>query len=190
MSWLTRFVVVCLFFLPSAFADSFVDITGTNIGIAGGATLNFSFDFDTTSDTVVGTPSFTATGNAAFVAALDLSQLVFESAFTNSGGVTGLDFACPPSSGASTNLALGANGLSPTIPADLLFPDPGTYGPEIVLIDDGNQGYAGNVVVSALSPTNASTPEPPIAVLLLFGLALVLVARSRPLAPPRVAADL
>ena len=176
-----RFAVVCLFLLPPAFADSFVDITGSNIGIAGGAVLSFSFEFDTTTDKVVGASTFSATGNAAFVAALDLSQLVFEFATTNAVGVMGLEFACPPSSGASTTLALGANGLSPTIAADLLFPAPGTYGPEIVLVDDGNQGNGpGHVTVTSVSPIDAATPEPPAPILFLAGVAALLLAKAFP----------
>jgi len=179
MTWLMRFAVVCLFLLPPALADGFVDITGSNIGMAGGATLSFSFEFDTTTDKVVGASTFTATGNAAFVAALDLSQLVFEFATTNAGGIMGLEFACPPSSGASTTLALGANGLSPTIAADLLFPAPGTYGPEIVLIDDGNQGDGpGHVTVTAVSPTDATTPEPSAPILFLVGVSALFPAKA------------
>ena len=181
MTWLVRFTVVCLFLLPPAFADGFVDIAGSNIGIAGGATLSFSFEFDTTTDKVVGASTFSATGNAAFVAALDLSQLVFEFATTNAAGVMGLEFACPPSSGASTTIALGANGLSPTVAADLLFPAPGIYGPEIVLIDDGNQGDGpGHVTVTAVSPTDASTPEPSAPILFLVGVATLLLAKVFP----------
>jgi hypothetical protein len=179
MTWLMRFAVVCLFLLPPAFADSYVDITGSNIALAGGATLNFSFEFDSTTDKVIGASTFTATGNPAFVAALDLSQLVFESAVTNAAGVMGLDFACPPSSGASTTLALGANGLSPTVPADLLFPAPGVYGPEIVLLDDANQGAAGDVTVSSTNaPIGVSTPEPSALLLLLFGAVALLFAKA------------
>jgi len=186
MTWLMRFAVVCLFLLPPVFADSFVDVAGSNIAIAGGATLNFSFEFDTTTDKVVGPSTFTATGNAAFVAALDLSQLVFELAVTNAAGVMGLEFACPPSSGASTTLALGANGLSPTIAADLLFPAPGIYGPEIVLVDDGNQGNGpGHVTVTTVSPTDASTPEPSAPILLLVGVTALLLAKAVPLNRPR-----
>jgi hypothetical protein len=186
MTWLMRFAVVCLFLLPPAFADGYVDITGSNIALAGGATLNFSFEFDTTTDKVIGASTFTATGSAAFVAALDLSQLVFEFAVSNAGGVTDLEFACPPSSGASTTLALGANGLSPTIAADLLFPAPGIYGPEIVLLDDGDQGDGpGHVSVTAVStsnsPTNAATPEPSAALLFLVGAASLLLAKAVPL---------
>ena len=79
----------------------------------------------------------------------------------------------------STTLALGVNGLSPVIPGDLNFPNIGTYGPGIVLLDQGFVGGSGDVTVSA-----TAVPEPPVVTLVFSGLVLLLIlscSRNSPL---------
>jgi hypothetical protein len=170
MIWIVRAAVVCLCFLSPAFADNIDDITGSNIAIPGGVTLNFSFEFDATTKTLVGTPTFTATGNSGFIADLNVSQLGFPSDPANPVGVTSIDFAGPAGGGGTTTLALGVNGLSPVVPGDLNFPNIGTYGPEMVLLDQGFVGQGnGDVTVSAMSVS-----EPSVLTLLLVGFAALL----------------
>ena len=168
--WVLRSAVLSLFFLSPVFADSIDDVMGSNIAIPGGVTLNFSFEFDATTKTVVGTPTFTATGSPSFVADLNLSQLQFQSDPVNSTSLISIDFVGPAGGGGTTTLALGVNGLSPVVPGDMNFPNVGTYGPEIVLLDEGFVGQGnGDVTVSAMS-----VPEPSVMTLLLAGLAALL----------------
>ena len=163
MTWIARFALVCLFVLPPAFADNVVDITGQNLAIEGSLTLNFSLQFDATTDKVIGTPAFSATGT--YANQMNFSQLAFQSA-----GPSYIDFSGPSLTGGTTLLSLGVNGLSPTVPADLTFPMVGTYGAEIVLCNYAAEGYAGTVTVSAMPSSTASAAEPSVGLLLLLGL--------------------
>jgi hypothetical protein len=182
MNWINRFALLSLCFVAPALADNVVDISGSNLGISGGVTLNFSFEFDATTDTVLGTPSFTATGNPTLVADFNVSQLTFQSDPTNSAGVTSIDFSGPAGGGGTTYLALGPNGLSTTNPVNLLFPNIGTYTDtgELVLLDAGVQCYGGEVVVTSMPSGSASVPEPSAGLLLLLGLVALIAANVLP----------
>jgi hypothetical protein len=116
---------------------------------------------------------FRAMGNPSVIANLNVSQLTFQSDPPHPAGVTSIDFA-GPAGGGTTTLALGVNGLLPTVPADLHFPNIGTYGPEIVLLDQGFAGLGnGDVTVRA-----TAVPEPSIVTLLLAGFVALLAAQA------------
>jgi hypothetical protein len=184
MNSMIRFAMLSLCFVAPAFADNVVEISGTSLGIPGGVTLNFSFEFDATTDAVVGAPSFTATGNPTLVADFNVSKLAFQGDPTNSAGIVSIDFAGPSGDGGTTYLALGPNGLSTTDPANLLFPTVGIYTSteSLVLLDTGVQCTGGEVVVTAMSSGSTSVPEPPVVFLLLLGLAAVLTPKVMSLA--------
>jgi hypothetical protein len=154
-SFLVLFVFAAIFSAPSR-ADEVVNISTTPGFELAGSPLSFSFDYDVTTNTIVGTPI------------IDFKGMVFTYATTS---FTPNDFGFD--SGVN-QIVIGDIGTFPQ-PGVVGYFGLGTYPGVLVGYNGVFSGYDGSVIIS-------STPEPGTLALLSAGLLFLGVALSSKLA--------